>query len=167
MARRLSSPAAMLAMFVLGACTTAVVQSSASPDAGSPAESSAETTSPATLAPTVIPLAEAPRAVAPTGKASITHLAQGRNAYLGLLRMDADGAVPVHRDPTEEYIHVLAGGGTMIIDGQTFEVTPGTTIFMPANAEVSFQNGPEELVAVQVFAGPEPAAKYGAWTSVD
>jgi quercetin dioxygenase-like cupin family protein len=166
MARRPSSPAAMLAMFVLGACTTAVVQSSASPDPGSPADSSAETTS-AALAPTVIPLAEAPRAIAPTGKASITHLAQGHNAYLGLLRMDADGAVPVHRDPTEEYIHVLAGGGTMIIDGQTFEVTPGTTIFMPANAEVSFQNGPEELVAVQVFAGPEPAAKYGAWTPVD
>jgi len=153
---RSTSPPALLAMFVLGACTTVAVQSSASRE-----PSSSE------RRPTVIGLAEAPRAIAPSGTGSITHLALGDNAYLGLLRMDPGGAVPTHRDSTEEYIHVLEGGGTMIIDGQTHEIGAGATVFMPANAEVSFQNGPEELVAVQVFAGPEPAVKYEAWQAVN
>ena len=36
-------------------------------------------------------------------------------------------------------------------------------LFMPANAEVSFQNGEAEMLALQVFAGPDPAKKYDAW----
>ena len=54
--------------------------------------------------------------------------------------------------------------GTMTIEGRAFAVEPGTTIYMPAGVEVSYQNGDAELVAIQVFAGPEPAAKYDAWT---
>ncbi len=158
---RANSPAVMLAMFVLGACTTVAVQSSASRDAETVDEVPIPTPTPSEA--TVVPLAAAPRATAPNGKGSITHLARGQNAYLGLLRMDAGGAVPSHRDPTEEYIHVLEGGGTMTIDGQTYEVVAGTTVYMPADAEVSFQNGEQPLVAVQVFAGPEPSAKYDAW----
>jgi quercetin dioxygenase-like cupin family protein len=146
----------MIAMFVLGACTTAVVQSSASRE-------QTELVNPDQPQPTVVPLAEAPRATAPHGKASITHLARGQNAYLGMLHMDANASVPTHRDPTEEFIHVLDGGGTMTIDGQTHEISAGTTIYMPAEAEVSFQNGPAPLRAIQVFAGPSPATKYDAW----
>lgn len=151
----------MLAMFVLGACTTVAVQSSASRD-----PSGADELPPAdvqTSAATVVPLAEAPRALAPNGKATITHLARGQNAYLGMLTMEPGGAVPIHRDPTEEYIHVLEGGGTMTIDGRSYELTVGTTIYMPADAEVSFQNGPAPMRAIQVFAGPAPAAKYDSW----
>jgi hypothetical protein len=37
---------------------------------------------------------------------------------------------------------------------------------MPPNAEVEFRNGDAQLVAIQVFAGPEPAAKYDAWAPV-
>ncbi|HLT40443.1 MAG TPA: cupin domain-containing protein [Enhygromyxa sp.] len=158
--RRPTSPSMMLAMFVLGACTTAVVQSSAS-RTGSDDELPPRPV--ATAAATVVPLAEAPRALAPNNKASITHLARGANAYLGMLHMDPDAAVPTHRDPTEEYIHVLEGGGIMTIDGQTYEIGAGTTIYMPADAEVSFQNGPAPMRAIQVFAGPEPAAKYDSW----
>ncbi|KIG13132.1 hypothetical protein DB30_00510 [Enhygromyxa salina] len=119
---------------------------------------------PSAVQATVVALADAPSFVAPNGTATITHLALGQNAYLGRLRMDAGAAVPVHRDPTEEYIHVLEGSGTMTIDGETHELGPGTTIYMPANAEVSFQNGDAEMIGLQVFAGPEPAAKYQAWT---
>jgi quercetin dioxygenase-like cupin family protein len=156
----------MLAMFVLGACTSVAASSVAAPEQREPDSTSgpipSPTSSPETHA-TVIDLAAAPSATAPSATATITHLARGQNAYLGLLRMDADAAVPVHRDPTEEYIHVLEGGGVMIIDGERHTITAGTTIFMPANAEVSFQNGAEPMVAIQVFAGPDPAAKYDAW----
>jgi len=97
--------------------------------------------------------------------ADVYLLARGDNAFLGKLEMAPGGEVPEHRDPTEEYIHILAGGGVFHIDGQAHAVGPGTTIFMPANALVSFKNGDERLVAIQVFAGPGPAAKYDAWTA--
>ena len=121
--------------------------------------------------------ASAPRPAAVTSLAQAEHrrkgdaadihlLARGDNAFLGKLEMAAGGAVPEHRDATEEYIHILEGGGEFTIDGQTHTVGPGMTIYMPANALVSFKNGPARLVAIQVFAGPEPAVKYDAWTPV-
>ncbi len=138
--------------FALGACATAAVQSA-------PTAAAAD----ASGAATVIALEAAERRTAPNGKATITHLARGENAYLGRLEMEGGGAVPTHRDPTEECIHVLEGGGLMRIDGVEHEISAGTTIYMPADAEVSYTNGPERLVAIQVFAGPAPAAKYEAW----
>ncbi len=116
------------------------------------------------IAGAVIPLEAAPRRVAPSNKASIQILATGHNAFLGVLRMKANGKVPKHRDATEEYIYVLEGTGTVTIDGAASPVAPGTTIFMPAMAEVSFVGGDTPLVAIQVFAGPGPSAKYDAWT---
>jgi quercetin dioxygenase-like cupin family protein len=160
-----SSPAALLSTFLLGACTTVALQTAAAPDAPASDGAPASSTNGEPLAPTVIPLAEARSATAPHGKATIIHLALGHNAYLGRMRMDPGAAVPVHRDATEEYIHVLEGVGVMTIDGRDYEIGPGTTIFMPANAEVSFQNGETEMQALQVFAGPEPAKKYDAWTA--
>ena len=101
------------------------------------------------------------------GEAADVHvLARGDNAFLGKLEMAAGGEVPEHRDATEEYIHILEGGGEFTIDGERHTVGPGTTIYMPADALVSFKNGPAKLVAIQVFAGPEPAVKYDAWTRV-
>jgi len=102
--------------------------------------------------------------VSPNGKARATPLILGQNAYVGRLELDAGAKVPVHRDPTEEFIHVLAGSGSMVIDGVTYPVRPGDTVYMPANAEVSFENGPTSTVALQVFAGPAPALKYDSWT---
>lgn len=162
--RSSSSPLALICTFLLGACTTVALQSAASNSDEEPAPTVAPTTEPPTSAATVIGLDDAPMATAPSGKATITHLARGQNAYLGRLTMNAGGAVPVHRDATEEYIHVLEGGGSMTIDGQQYEIGPGTTVYMPANAEVSFQNADAPTVALQVFAGPEPAAKYDGWT---
>lgn len=100
------------------------------------------------------------------GAAQIWALARGRNAFVGKLEMAPGGKVPEHRDPTEEYIHILSGAGIFMIDGQSHEVGPGTTIYMPPGALVSFENGAEPLVAIQVFAGPEPASKYEAWERV-
>ena len=117
-------------------------------------------------APRVTPKAEIPRLVSPNGAATIDLLGQGNNAFFGVLRMKGKGKVPKHRDATEEYIYVVEGGGTITIDGVNYPVRSGTAIFMPAGAEVSFRGGPEPLVAIQVFAGPGPAAKYRSWKSI-
>lgn len=149
--------------FVAGACSTAAVQSAASaPEEAAPAASAAEPGE--ATAGMVTALADAEVRTAPSGKARVTLLARGDNAFLGKLEMDGGGGVPEHQDATEEYIHVLEGGGTITIDGQKHELTAGSTVYMPANARVSFENGPEPMIAIQVFAGPEPAAKYDSWT---
>ena len=104
--------------------------------------------------------------IAPTNKADIRILAHGTQAFVGHLRMDPGASVPKHRDVSEEYIYVLQGSGRITIDGRSHELKPGSAAFMPANAEVSFQNGDTEMVAIQVFAGPESAKKYLKWKQV-
>lgn len=102
--------------------------------------------------------------VAPHGKARVTELARGQNAWLGVLELDAEVKVPEHQDQTEETLYVLSGGGTVTIDGVSSEIAAGDSVMMPAGATVTYKNGPEPLRVIQVFAGPEPAAKYDAWS---
>jgi quercetin dioxygenase-like cupin family protein len=104
--------------------------------------------------------------IAPSNKANIRVLAQGTKAFIGHLRMDPGASVPEHRDASEEYIHVLQGSGTITINGKAHTIGPGTTVYMPANAKVSYTNGDKEMVALQVFAGTESAKKYDAWKRV-
>lgn len=147
---------ATFAAFLLGACAATTVQSVAS-DAPTTAQAAAAT---------VVHLDAAERRQVGGGKASIVLLARGNNAFLGKLLMAAGGKVPEHRDATEEYIHVLSGGGTIYIEDQPSTLKAGSTVYMPANAKVRFENGPQPLVALQVFAGPQPAAKYNKWQVV-
>jgi quercetin dioxygenase-like cupin family protein len=152
----------LAAAFVLGACAATAVQSSASPPTPAPVVATA--TPSTTVWPPVTPAARAERRVAPNGKARVTILARGHEAFVARLEMDPGAAVPEHRDATEEYIHVLAGAGTITIDDVAYPLATGDTVYMPADAKVSFHNGDAPLVGLQVFAGPEPAAKYDAWT---
>ncbi len=155
--------------FFLGACTTVTVQSAmgtATPvteNAPTGSGESGESSHSGHAGATVVALNEAELRTAPSGKALVRFLARGHNAFLGRLEMEGGSRVPEHRDATEEYIHVLEGSGTLTIEGHAHQLSPGSTVFMPANARVEFQNGPEPMVAIQVFAGPEPAAKYDTW----
>ncbi len=148
--------------FLLGACTTAAVQSGAAPQ---PPTTPPERTG--AITGSVISWDDAPRRISPSKTGSIRVLAQGDNAFVGRLDLEPGASVPEHRDSTEEYIVVLQGSGVLTMDGHAHQVEPGTTVYMPADAVVSFQNGDEPLVAIQVFATPEPAAKYDAWSPAD
>lgn len=117
------------------------------------------------LEPVVISVAESQKRELPE-KARAALLAKGYEAYLGTLTIEAGARVPQHRDPTEEFLYVIEGGGTITIDGTSHEIGPETAVFMPADAEVAFQNGDAQTVVVQVFAGPGPASKYEAWPEV-
>jgi quercetin dioxygenase-like cupin family protein len=107
--------------------------------------------------------AASPKKISHSGKTTVTFLAEGHNAFLGKLELAPNAAVPEHQDPTEEYIHVLSGHAQMTMDGTSYTIEPGTTIYMPAYAKVSVQNGNEPLVGLQVFAGPSPARKFDTW----
>jgi quercetin dioxygenase-like cupin family protein len=115
------------------------------------------------LDPALTPLANAPLRKSPTGTATIKHLAHGNHAYVGMLEMQGGAEVPEHQDASEEFIYVLEGGGVITINGNEQPVEAGTLIFMPADAKVSFKNGGNVTKGLQVFAGPESAAKYEGW----
>ena len=122
---------------------------------------------PAPPPPSIVALDAAPVRVSPNGKARITLLARGEQAFVGRLEIEPGAVLPEHRDPTEEYVHVLAGTGVVTIDGKQTAVGPGMTIFMPAGAAVSYRNGPEKAVVLQVFADPAPADRYAKWRSLE
>ena len=159
--------ALLLALLPLGVLLQGCCQ-----HASRPAPETAEPTSTAATTPPNTPpppaqtrrLADSQRLVAPSGKAWITVLALGQEAFVGLIELAPDVAIPDHQDTTEETIHVIEGTGVLTMDGQAHELAPGTTVFMPAGATVSYRNGPTRMVGIQVFAGPEPASKYAGWT---
>jgi len=158
--------------FLLGACAATVVQSTAGTTEqkgdtkGVEAAQAAPAVSEGVQKGLVVAAEGAVRRRSPSGKAVITILAQGENAFTGILRMEGGAAVPEHQDVSEEYIYVLEGGGTVTIEGTEHTVGAGTLIYMPSNARVSFQNGTDPLVAFQVFAGPASAEKYTNWPVV-
>ena len=115
------------------------------------------------LEPTVVDLTQAPERQVPSGKARIKILAQGQKAFVGQLWLAAGASVPLHKDASEEYIYVVSGSGQITINGKASIIGPGTMVFMPAHAEVSFKNGDSPLIAIQIFAGPESAKKYEKW----
>ena len=141
-----------ISMFIAGACSSVAVQTMATP---------ADPT-----APMVRSIADAPNQESPNQSTRVVHLARGLKAYLGMITMQPGAQVPEHSDPTEEYIFVLEGSGELTIDGTKYNVQSGDTIFMPANAKVSFKNADNVLRGLQVFAGPTPADKYDAWTPI-
>lgn len=151
-----ASPATVAFAFALGACASLAAQSAADP--GRDAQQA--------LAAFVRPEAQVEWRTNPPGTARVGLLARGHGAFVGVLQMEPGASVPEHRDDTEEYIHVLAGGGRMWIDDVEYEVGTGATVFMPARAKVRFQNGDVQTTAIQVFAGPGPADKYDGWTVV-
>lgn len=163
----MDSRIAIIMSFLLGACASAAATSVASE---SPAEvapkSPAETAVGDGGARLVVAEGEAEHRQAPSGKADVFVLARGSNAFVARLELAANGAVPEHRDATEEYLYILEGGGELMIDDRPYTIAPGSAVYMPANAKVSYQNGDARLVAVQVFAGPEPAAKYEGWAPI-
>jgi len=147
-------PTSLFFAFVLGAC------------AGTTGSLLAE--EPASQAPggRVIDGAAALTRQAPSGKARVTELARGQNAFLARLELDGEAEVPKHRDETEEYLVVLEGGGTLLMDGRPYQLRAGNAVYMPAGAEVSYANGPQKTIAIQVFAGPAPASKYDPWEKI-
>lgn len=150
----------VLALCVALAGPDAVESQAAEPAAAEPAETPVEAV---TLEPVVASASSLPARVTPSGQGRMVELLRGDNAFIATLELAGGAEVPLHRDSTEEYLVVQKGAGTLYIDGESYDVGPDTVVFMPANAEVRFVNGKKKLVALQVFAGPEPAKKYEAW----
>ncbi len=115
------------------------------------------------LDPIVRSHSEATHRTSPTGEVSITWLAEGRNAYVGTISLAPETVVPEHRHESEEYLFIQEGGGIMTIEGREYELSAGSMVAVPSNAEHRFVNGPETTVAFQVFAKPGAQNRFLEW----
>ena len=114
----------------------------------------------------IIETKAAPKRQVGGGKAVIELYKEGQSAFIGRLTLAPKASVPKHRDPTEEYLLIESGAGMITIDGAVRSVKAGDLVYMPARAEVSFTNGNQTLIAIQIFAGPASARKYDKWPKV-
>lgn len=117
----------------------------------------------------VLPLRQAPKKVHAKG-ATVQFLADpkihgNKQLFMSVLTLPPSGKVPEHRDPTEEYLYVLEGSGTLWIDDKEFLVKPESVIYMPAGAKVRFQGSDKPVRVLQVFAPSGPEKKYDSWLS--
>lgn len=65
--------------------------------------------------------------------------------------------VVIHRHPYEEAYYVVRGHGTMSLDGETIELVPDLTVYIPSNQYHGQKNtSVEELVVLCALAPPPP-----------
>ncbi|MGN6107402.1 MAG: cupin domain-containing protein [Kofleriaceae bacterium] len=79
----------------------------------------------------------------------------------GTLELPSGGGIPAHVHASEtEAVYVLAGAGTLTIDGVTLPIAPSSVIQIPAGARHAF-TATADLRAVQFYtpAGPEQRFK--------
>jgi len=100
------------------------------------------------------------------GKARVHMMLHAPN-YMGTLEGDPGLVVPehVHTDAVE-MLHVLEGGGWMVVDGKRSRIEAGMMIQVPRGVKHSFMIPPDQKVgfkAVQVYTpgGPEQRFKAG------
>ncbi|WP_220790006.1 cupin domain-containing protein [Gluconacetobacter tumulisoli] len=98
------------------------------------------------IAPVVTSAAERPVEHSATGFVSWHTLISGNitptdTLTAGLATVPArEGRLELHRHEDPEIYFIVEGTGIMTIDGQDTNVGPGTTIFIPGNAEHGIRN---------------------------
>lgn len=118
-------------------------------------------------APLVVHTNRAPQKVGEDGQLRAIMLTQGQNAYMGKLVIEPNAQVPERRHGAEEYLYVIEGSSVISINGQSYILGPRMAVYIPADASVSYVNGNERFLAVQVYAGPGPAEAYNTWQTHD
>ncbi|MFT5429493.1 MAG: putative monooxygenase [Myxococcota bacterium] len=101
------------------------------------------------------------------GKARAHLVITGLPNYMGVLEGDPGLVVPEHvHAESDELLHVLEGGGWMVIAGKRSRIEAGMMIQIPRGVKHSFMIPPDAKIgfrAVQIYtpAGPEQRFKKG------
>lgn len=93
-------------------------------------------------------------------------LQKSQSGFMAHMTIPAHGAVPEHRDTSEEYLYVLSGRGQLWIDDKMYSIEPGSAVFMPAHSKVKFQAGDQPVQVIQFFAPLGSEKKYEKWKVV-
>ncbi|MCP2624596.1 cupin domain-containing protein [Mycolicibacterium smegmatis] len=79
-----------------------------------------------------------------------------------LTRFGAGGGSPLHSHPYNHAFYFLTGSGEVQIDGQTWQVKPGTFVKVPAHARHNLTNtGTDDLVFLVIYDSAEPRLSRG------
>ena len=146
----------LAAVPVLFLATSAVAQSEVEGSTSAPS---------ASMASQVIEVGEREHFESPDGLVSVALMlnevsAGSTPAALSLITAEPGATVPDHvHESSAEILYILAGGGTMHIEGATHRVAPGDVIWIPAGRPHGYTNdGDSVLRALQVYVGPGPEA---------
>lgn len=90
------------------------------------------------------------------------------HVFVAKLTIPANGKVPAHRDPSDEYVYVLSGSGVMTVgeSKKGVKISKGDTVLIEAGAEIWFQAGDQPVEVLQVFDPSGPEKKYDSWKQV-
>jgi mannose-6-phosphate isomerase-like protein (cupin superfamily) len=76
---------------------------------------------------------------------------------------DPGRSQPRTLDAVQEIMYAAAGRGTLFVDGQSFELEPGTAVYLAAGEAYQVENpGPEDLRIVSATAPQKNAATQGS-----
>jgi quercetin dioxygenase-like cupin family protein len=71
------------------------------------------------------------------------------NFAMRLISFDAGGRSPHHSHPYEHETFIVSGSGAVEIDGETFSLSKGDSVYVPANAVHHFEaNDAMEIICV-------------------
>jgi len=85
---------------------------------------------------------------------------KGAALSAAVIDIDAGAVVPKHvHDASTELLYVLAGGGTMVVDGVELTVTEHSVVQVPAGVEHSF-TATAATRALQFYAPPGPEQRF-------
>ena len=75
------------------------------------------------------------------------------NFAMRMIEIEPGGYSPLHRHPGEHEIFIWRGSGRISLEGKTHPLSPGTVVFVPAQAEHQFVNtsGEEKLEFICVI----------------
>jgi quercetin dioxygenase-like cupin family protein len=73
----------------------------------------------------------------------------------GIYRLPAGSIDPQNPHTQDEVYYVISGRGSFTCDGETIPASPGSTIYVAANAEHRFHNITEDLTVLVLFAPAE------------
>jgi quercetin dioxygenase-like cupin family protein len=116
------------------------------------------------VGPVLLPASKATSYPRGTGKVAIyaePSTISSKDMSASVIELPAGANIPEHTHPKEtELLYVMAGSGTMIIDGVTLPVTPTSVVQIPPATKHAF-TATADLRAVQVYtpAGPEQRFK--------
>jgi quercetin dioxygenase-like cupin family protein len=75
----------------------------------------------------------------------------GEGAMINLVDLEPDSLVPLHSHPHEQIGYVVEGVMIMEIDGEMYEMPPGTAYAIPGDVMHSGRGGPEGCRVIDVF----------------
>lgn len=102
------------------------------------------------------------------GTATLLHNATtgSTRAALTLLTLAAGAEVPEHQHPdSDELLYVLEGSTTVTLGGQTYTLTTGDAVLIPAGVPHR-ATATTALRALQVYAAPGPEQRFTAGPKV-